>query len=149
MSADTDLPDHEKVKRDLVSKFTPTSTYLGSHVRKEITDTNFRILKNTYRPSKIKKGDIITVYAGTKCRPAVVVKVLKDGTCLYIPVTSTENVHCMTPFSDRMLGDGCFGKTLSVCTEEYAIDNFTGVFDNTKALNQAIRDFKELINTNL
>lgn len=149
MILETDLPDHEKLKRDLVNKFTSTSSYLGSHIRKEIEVANFKMLKSVYRPNRIKKGDIITVYEGAKSRPAVVVKVIKDRVCLYIPVTSTDNVHCMTPFSDRFLGEGCFARTLSVCTEEYAIDNFTGVFDNTKALNQAIKDFKEVINNNL
>lgn len=151
MSAETELPDHEKIKRDLANKFTASSSYLGSNVRQQIMESNFKVLKNVHRPTKIKKGDIITVGGNTvvKSRPAIVVKVLKDRTVLYIPATSTDNVHCMTPFTDRFLKEGCFSRTLSVCTEDYALENFSGVFDNMKALNKAIKDFKEFINTNL
>lgn len=151
MSADKELPEHEKLKRDLAGKFTPSSSYLGSNIRQHIMESDFKILKNVHRPTKIKKGDIITVGGNTvvKSRPAIVVKVLKDRTVLYIPATSTDNVHCMTPFTDRFLKEGCFSRTLSVCTEDYALENFSGVFDNMKALNRAIKDFKEFINTNL
>lgn len=151
MNVEKELPEHEKLKRDLANKFTPSSSYLGSNIRQQIMESDFKVLKATHKPSKIKKGDIITVGGNTivKSRPAVVVKVLKDRTVLYIPATSTNNVHCMTPFTDRFLKEGCFSRTLSVCTEEYALENFSGVFDNMKALNEAIRDFKEFINFNL
>ncbi len=147
--AELNLPEHEKIKRDLANKFTGSSSYLGSFIKSEIMNTNFKNLKSMQRPLKIKKGDVITVYEGIKSRPAVVVKVLKNRTVMYIPLTSTDNVHCLSPASSRFFGEGCFTKSINVCTEEYAIDYFVGVFDNTKALNQAIRDFKELINTNL
>lgn len=144
------IPNHEKVKLDLLSKFVGTSSYLGSHIRAEIQKTDFKVLKdNNQKPSEIRKADCIVVKSGIKSRPAVIVKVLKDRTCIYIPVTSTENVHCLTPFKSRFLGEGCFSRNFSVCTEEFAIENFVHVFDDTKALNQAIKDLKEFINKSL
>lgn len=145
------MPEHERLKRDLANKFTGNSTYLGSFVKKEIMETDFKILKSSgmQKPFKIKKGDVITAYEGVKCRPAVVVKVLKDESVIYIPLTSTDNCHCMTPFYSRFFGEGCFTKSFNVCTKEYALEYFIGVFDNMKALNQAIKDIKEFINTNL
>jgi hypothetical protein len=62
-----------------------------------------------------------------------------------MPLTSSENVHCGTPYKSRFFGEGCFSKTISVCTEEYALFNFIGVFDNVRDINQAIKDFKKLI----
>jgi len=135
------LPPHEKVKKDLIDKFTPTSTFLGSHVRKTIMESDFKILKqNSQPPQYIKKGDVIRLHQGSKPRPCVVTKVLKDRTVLFIPMTSTENIHCMTPFKSRFFGEGCFCRNFDICTEEKAIENFVGVFDNMKAVNQAIKD---------
>lgn len=151
MSIETELnlPEHEKIKRDLANKFSSTSTYLGQFVKNEIINTNFKNLKSIQKPFQIKKGDVITAYEGVKARPAVVVKVLKDRTILYIPLTSTENIHCMATFKSRFFGEGCFTKSINTCTEEYALEYFVGVFDNMKALNKAIKDFKEMINNSL
>jgi hypothetical protein len=143
------LPEHERLKRELASSFNAHSTYLGSFVREEIMRSNFKVLKNINKPCRIKKGDVITSFEGTKSRPAVVVKVLRDSTILYMPLTSTENVHCMTPFKSRFFGEGCFAKSINICTEEYALEFFIGVFDNTRALNQAIKELKILVNSNL
>lgn len=150
MSTEVKLPEHEKLKRDLASRFESQTTYLGSFIKKEIIETDFKQVKNNVqRPIYIKKGDVIISFEGKKARPSVIVKVLKDKTLLHIPLTSTENMHCMTPFKSRFFGEGCFTRAMSSCSEEYAIENFVGVFDNMKALNLAIKDFKHLINTNL
>jgi hypothetical protein len=136
VETELNLPEHEKVKRDLANKFTATSSYLGG-------------LRGVQRPCKIKKGDVITAYEGTKARPAVVIKVLKDGTVMYIPLTSTDNIHCMSPSSSRFFGEGCFTKSINVCSKEYALEYFVGIYDNMKALNLAIKSIKEFININL
>lgn len=77
------------------------------------------------------------------------VKVLKDKSCLYIPLTSTDNIHCLIPYKSRFFGEGCFVKTISVCTEEFAKNNFIGVFDSIKDLNLAINKLKDFLNNNL
>lgn len=145
-------PDHELLKREITAKFEPTSTYLGSFVRQIIQQSDFKNGLNAkvqHPPTKIKKGDVLIAFEGVKSRPCVVVKVLKDKTVLYIPLTSTENVHCLSSFTSRFFGEGCFSKSFSVCTEEFAIQNFVGVFDNMKSLNVAIKKLKEFIAVNV
>ena len=138
------LPPHEKLKRELSNQFTANTTYLGSFVKNTIQQADFKELKGVQSPTKIKKGDVF-ISQFKKPRPCVVVKVLKDKTCLYMPLTSSDNVHCGTPYNSRFFGEGCFSKTLSICTEEFALYNFVGVFDNMKNINQAIKDFKKLV----
>jgi hypothetical protein len=147
---ETILPPHEKLKRELADKFTATNTYLGSHVKKTIVETDFKILKQTsYPPEQIKKGDVLILPQGSKSRPCVVAKVLKDRTCIYIPLTSTDNIHCLTPYKSRFFKDGCFCKSVDLCSEEQAIRSFVGVFDNMRALNSAIKEIKQFIIENI
>ena len=146
MELEVKIPPHEQLKKDLVSKFTPQSTYLGNHVRQVLMESDFKVLKqNSHPPQYIKKGDVIVLPQGSKNRPNVVAKVLKDRTVVMIALTSTENIHCQTPYTSRFFGEGCFCKGFDICTEEKAIQNFIGTFDNTKALNQAIKDLKEFV----
>lgn len=147
-----EIPKHEEVKRELLSKFTVHQTYLGSFIKDVIAKTDFKSIQESrasHPPEKIKKGDVIIVAEGTKTRPAVICKVLKDGTCIYIPLTSSENIHCLSPSNSRFFGEGCFSKSLSVCTEEFAIRNFVSVYDNMKDLNVAIKELKQFFNINL
>lgn len=141
------LPPHEELKRKVLDKFTANSTYLGSFVKKTIIETDFKVLKEvTYPPTQIKKGDVIVMAQGSKNRPCVVVKILKDATVMFIPLTSTDNVHCLAPYNSRFFGEGCFSKAFDVCTHEKAVKNFVGVFDNNKDLNIAIKELKQYIN---
>ena len=150
METEVKIPPHEKVKQDLASKFNPTSTYLGSHIKKTIIESDFKPLKqNQNAPTYIKKADVIIVQEGVKRRPAVVIKVLKDRTVMYVSITSSENIHCMGSFNSRFFGEGCFCKSFNVCTEEFAIENFIMTFDDTKSLNLAIKELKEFINKNI
>lgn len=142
-------PDHEKLKRELADKFTATTTYIGSHIKTEIQKTDFKHLKSIQKPNVIKKGDALVVQEGAKTRPAIVVKVLPNRTVVYIALTGSENVHCMTPFKSRFFSEGCFSRSFSICSEEYAIENFIGVCDNMKAVNQAIKDLKDFVNNSL
>lgn len=140
------LPPHEELKRKVIDKFTGSSTYLGSFIKKTILETDFKVLKEVQNlPTYIKKGDVIIVNEGKKSRPGIVAKVLKDRTVVFIALTSTENVHCLSPSKSRFFGDGCFTKSFNVCTEEYAIQNFIGVYDNPKYLNIAIKELKQFI----
>ncbi len=145
-------PKHEELKKELLSKFTAHQTYIGSFVKDVITKADFKNAlesKVQNAPSNIKKGDVITTYEGKKSRPCVILKVLKDNTCIYIPLTSSENVHCLIPYKSRFFGEGCFSKSFSVCTGEFAIKNFVGVFDNMKQLNLAVKELKQFFNENL
>lgn len=138
-------PRHEQIKRELADKFTATNSYVGSHIRQTIMQANFKELKEVQKPSEIRKGDVIVSFEGVKSRPCVVCKVLKDRTVLYIPLTASENIHCLSESKSRFFKDGCFTKSFSVCTEDFAIENFVGVYDNMHALNKAIKEFKKFI----
>jgi len=144
------FPPHEKLKRDLADTFTPTHTYLGSFVKKTIMEADFKVLKQSNNPPKyIKKGDVLILPEGSKTRPCVVIKVLKDKTVLYIPLTSTDNIHCLSASKSRFFGEGCFTKTISLCSEEVAIQSFVGVYDSPKVLNNAIKEIKKFYAENL
>ena len=139
---DTELKKlkEQEFKDELSNKFIPTSTYSGKQIAHIIGNTSLKILDIVNKPTEIKKGDVISVKTASKVRPAVVTKVLKDRTILYIHLTSSENIHCMTPSKSRFFGEGCFTYGFSICSEQYAIDNFLGIYDNMKAVNQAIKD---------
>lgn len=143
------MPEHETLKREMMDKFQDNISYVGKHIRTTILHTDFKSLKGIQKPNKIKKGDVIISFEGVKKRPCVIFKVKKDGTCLYIPLTSTDNLHCLSNFSSRFFGEGCFTKSFSVCSEEFAIDNFAGIFDNIKDLNLAVKELKKFITENI
>lgn len=146
-----EMPKHEELKRELMDKFSANQTYLGSAVKLTIQQTDFKVpLTSMQKPKFIKVGDVFTTDAhGVKVRPAVVLRVLKDRTVIYAPITSSTNLFCLVEFKSRFFGEGCFCKTISVCTEEFALTNFVGVFDNNTAIKTAKKELKEFINKNL
>lgn len=145
-----ELPYFEQVKRDLIEKFSKEKTYLGSFIKDEITKVSFKPNQRSENiPTYIKKGDVFISQEGAKNRPCVVLRILKDRTIIYTTLTSSDNIHCLSESSSRFFKEGCFCKTLSVCTEQYALDNFVGVYDNMKAVNNAIKELKNYIINNL
>lgn len=143
------IPQHEKLKQDLMAKFTGTNTYLGSYIKTEIQKTSFKDINPINKPSKIMVGDCILSYEGVKSRPSVILKVLKDGTCIYATLTSSENIHCFIPFNSRFFGEGCIGKSLNICTHEFALEHFIGLFEDNKAINSAKKELKRFFTENL
>lgn len=139
------MSSNQKLKEELLKKFTVNSTYLGKFVQDEISKITFIDPHKTQKPTHIRKHDVLVMYAGSKARPVVVIKVLKDRTVIYIPLTSTDNVHCLSESNSRFFGEGCFSKCFSVCTEQKAIEQFIGVYDNPKLVNNAIRELKNFI----
>ena len=72
-----ELPPHESLKRELAEKFTANTTYIGSHIKKTIIETDFKVLKqSSITPTKIKKGDVIILQHGVKFRPCVIAKII-------------------------------------------------------------------------
>lgn len=141
--------EQDNFKKVLLSKFIDNSTFSSKQVKYIIESTSGKSIRPMSKPDRIKKGDVIILTQGAKNRPCVVTRVLKDSTVVFIPLTSTENVHCLTEFKSRFFGEGCFSKSFSVCTMETALENFVGVFDNNKDLNIAIKTLKEYIIKNL
>lgn len=144
-----ELPEAEILKRELMAKFEANRNYMGSVIKKEIQQFSLRQSKPINKPTYITKGDVIVAYEGKKSRPCVVLKVLRDKTVLYCGLTGSDNVHCMSPSKSRFFGEGCFSKTFGVCTEEFAMENFAGIYDNMKLVNRAIKELREFVNLNL
>lgn len=98
-------------------------------------------------PSKILKGDIILLYnntKGIKKRPAVVIKVLKE-TVVVLPLTTTNDHNVLMRFNTRFKEENYISKNMNTLTIEYAKENHIGIFENRRALNKAIKLFKEYV----
>jgi hypothetical protein len=109
-------------------------------------DSVTSVTTNIKKPKYIKKGDIIKAMGGWKVRPCVVIKVDKD--IVYcIPLSTTEDGINLCKANSRFLTENYFSKSIISVTKENALKNFTGVYDNPKNLNEAIKKIKEkLIN---
>lgn len=127
-------------------RFKDTLTYTGKNVKQILADLE-EVKMNI--PSKVKRGDVFLSYEGKKKRPCVVIKVLKDESVLYIPITSTVNVHNLCSFNSRFFGQGWFCKNLNVISLAHVLENFIGVFDSPRDLSKGIKELKEFINSSL
>lgn len=132
-------------KKEVMDEFQNHQTYLGSTIKEKINTINGK----KESPTIIKKGDVFATFVGTKSRPCVITKVKKDGTIVAIPLTSTENVHNLLPYNSRFFGEGWFSNVYVISTEEFVRDNFIGVFDNIKSLNEGIKTLREFIKKNI
>lgn len=108
------------------------------------TFINSVLTADSKSPKSFKKGDVIANGVGAKTRPIVIIKVV--GSLLYgIPLSTTKDELNMSESKSRFMEDGYFSKGISVVTFEYAIENFIGVYDNMKLLNNAISLMKSEI----
>lgn len=131
-------------KKELIDSFQPTQTYLGSFIRSRVNEISNET-RSVNCPVSFKKGDVYVSYCGAKKRPCVVVKILKD-VVVGIPLTSGENIHSSVPYNCRFFGEGYLGKTFDIASKEYVLENFTGIFEDKKAIKLAIENIKEFIN---
>lgn len=130
-------------KNDLVQSFTNNKTYLGHEVINRINNTTFE--SRIKIPNEIKKFDVVIVQSGVKKRPSVVIKVIKD-IVVTIPLTGSENIHCSVPFKCRFRNDGHLCLNYEVIPVDLAKNNFVGVFEDRKAVKEAINQIKLFIN---
>ena len=131
-------------KKELIDSFQPTQTYLGSFIRSQVNQISNEI-RNVNCTVSFKKGDVYVSYCGTKKRPCVVVKILKD-VVVGIPLTSGENIHSSVPYKCRFFGEGSLGKTIDIVSKEYVQYYFAGVFEDKKAIKEALENIKEFVN---
>ena len=131
-------------KKELIDSFQPTQTYLGSFIRSQVNQISNEI-RNVNCTVSFKKGDVYVSYCGTKKRPCVVVKILKD-VVVGIPLTSGENIHSSVPRKCRFFGEGYLGKTIDIASKEYVQSYFAGVFEDKKAIKEALENIKEFVN---
>lgn len=142
--------DANAIKDKILNIIPEKSQYAGSYVREVIRTANisdvelFKDLQSQQMrpPSVLKKGDVIITQVGSKMRPVVIVKVLEEEV-IYIPLTSTENVHNLIKGNCRFFGESWFSKGFSVATIEYAMEHFVGIYTDRITLNKAIKLNKE------
>jgi len=132
-------------KQETIDSLVPTSNYLGSFVRKMITDIT---VESKLTVEYLKKGDVLILKSQVKYRPSVVIKV-KETYVIVIPLTSSENEHCLCESKSRFLKDGCFGNNFEIVPMELAKASFVSVYDNPKLLNNAIKELREFIKKNI
>ena len=131
-------------KKELIDSFQPTQTYLGSFIRSQVNQI-YSETRNVNCPVSFKKGDVYLSYCGVKSRPCVIVKVFKDFV-VGIPLTSGENIHSSVPYKCRFFGEGYLGKTIDIASKEYVQSYFVGVFEDKKAIKEALENIKEFVN---
>ena len=108
-------------------------------------ETNQHNIKNTssYQDKiVIKRGDVFLGYsANGKKRPMVVLKKVKDFyTC--VPLTTTNDEYALIPHNSRFFRSGFISKQILLIKRDIIINNFAGVLDDNKTLNQAIKTLK-------
>lgn len=130
-------------KKEVIDSFQSNQSYLGSFIKDKINSISAKGVSGT--PTTLKKGDVYVSYCGVKKRPCVVVKILKD-VVVGIPLTSGENIHSSVPYKCRFFDEGFLCNTIDIASKEYVLENFTGIFEDKKAIKLAIENIKEFIN---
>ena len=130
-------------KKEVLDSFQANQSYLGSFIKDKITSISAKGVSGT--PVSLKKGDVYVSYCGTKKRPCVIVKVFKDFV-VGIPLTSGENIHSSVPYKCRFFGEGFLGKTIDIASKEYVKTYFAGVFEDKRAIKEALENIKEFVN---
>lgn len=95
-------------------------------------------------PKTFKKGDVILNGVGMKRRPCVVASVI-DKMMYCIPLSTTEDHMNILPHNSRFFEDGWLSNGLWAIHEDYARENFAGVFDDMTSLNKAIKIMKQIV----
>lgn len=133
-------------KAEVLSKINNSSTYAGSFVKQFVNEVTCE--NNTNIPDKLKRGDAITTYSGAKARPSIIIKVTKDYV-VSLPLTSSENPNSLCESESRFFGKGWFCNTYAVTPTKYAFERFIGIYDNSKCLNNAIKELRLFIVKNI
>lgn len=133
----------ETILKEISEKFQTGLTYTGKNIKTILESVSLDSLKLVTPPTKIKKGDTFIHYSGKKARPCIVIKVLKGDRVVYMPLSSSKNMHNLNPFKSRFFGEGYFSNAISICSTEFVQKQFVGIFDNPKALNLAIKEINQ------
>lgn len=132
-------------RQETIDYIIPTQTYIGTTVKKLINEMSEGRIPQEY----FKRGDIIKVFVpSSKPRPSVIIKVTPDYV-VSIPLTTDENVHCMMESKSRFAREGCFTNAYVITPIDIAKENFLGVYDSPKLLNQAIKELRLFISKNI
>ena len=130
-------------KKEVIDSFQSNQSYLGSFIKDKITSISAKGVSGS--PTTLKKGDVYVSYCGAKKRPCVIVKVFKDFV-VGIPLTSGENIHSSVSYKCRFFNEGFLCNTIDIASKEYVLENFTGIFEDKKAIKEALENIKEFVN---
>jgi hypothetical protein len=136
-------------KTEILATLTEGS-YSQSQVRMLINSVHCDEIRQP--PNVFRKGDAIRLrvnQTSNKTRPGIIIKVFSDYV-VSIPLTSGEEVHSLCESAgSRFFKEGFFCNTFVVSPIDYANDNFLGVYDNMKSLNNAIVELRKFIVKNV
>ena len=101
--------------------------------------------KKQRAPKELRKGDVIVITTSNKNRPAVVIKVLKE-LVVCIPLSTTQDSYNLAPSKSRFFREGYFSNHIITIRKELALEYFAGVYDNSRLLNNAIKEMRLFLN---
>lgn len=130
------MPSKKQILKEIDD--TGSKTFTKSEVKAIVNS----LKKEISKPDRLKKGDVYVSSVGGKRRPVVICRVLGD-IVIGIPLSTTEDVLNLMPFESRFVGHHFMTKQLITSTYEHAMENFTGVFDNNRAINKAVKELKK------
>lgn len=137
-------------KAEVIAKIINTSTYIGTAVKTFINEVHCE--ERLQPPSIFKKGDVIRVRVNNtsdKARPSVIIRVFAEYV-ISIPLSTCEDLNNLCESTgSRFLKEGWFCNIYLVSPISYANENFLGIYDNNKSLNNAIKELKLFINKNI
>jgi len=115
-----------------------------SYSAKEVKAIVNSVKNEVHKPTELKKGDIYTTILGVKKRPVVICRI--NGDIVFgIPISSTEDEMNAMKFKSRFCGENYFNMQIVTSTYEHAIENFSGIFDNDDALDEAVKLISDFI----
>lgn len=93
---------------------------------------------------KIRKGDIFINKVVNKNRPMVVIRAGEDVSWC-IGLTCSSKKHAIVPYTSRFLEDGSISTLVNTVENEKIRENYIGMFEDKKSLNEAIKYIKSKI----
>lgn len=132
------------LKEDIINELDKTNYTKG-----EVILLLSSVQSKPQAPKTLKKGDMYIDNIGSKKRPAVIIKVLPD-IVISIALSTTEDALNLHPYpADRFRDGGFFSKGFMVATVDHARNNYAGVYEDKKLLNEVIKLAKNFINNSL
>ena len=130
------------LKEKLKEGIKDTSQYSGVMVKNLIEQvTGFK-----QNPTSIMIYDVIVLKNLKKPRPGIVLKKFKDYV-IVLPLTTTVHYYTGVSHNCRLFGEGYIAKHFYIVPMDEALENFTGIFTDKKAVKEAKELLKTIIGT--
>lgn len=137
---------HKSISEYILHLESIDNTTLGKHTVIDVLKSIQKGSAFSSKPSKLKRGDVFICNVGNKNRPVVVIST-KNSVVYGITLSTTNDCLNLYDGQSRFFGESFLGKGVVTAHEQFAIDNFIGVYDNPRVLKKAIEEMKkEIIN---